>query len=67
MAGQAVADSGVKRLVFVVPPDIYPEFAKQGYRTAKKTVWKAKLPLALQTLEQFVLCMPTLPDKLEGA
>jgi hypothetical protein len=59
----ALAKRGLVKLVFVVPPDVYPRFEKQDYRTQRRTAWKAAIPADVKCVKQFVLCLPLLMDK----
>jgi hypothetical protein len=63
-AVNAMATKGTVKLIFVVPPDIYAEFAKQDYRTQQKKKWKAALPADIKSVVQCVLCMPLMNDKM---
>ena len=43
-----------KRLIFVIPPDIFPQFPLQNYLTKKGSVMK-KQPKAFKDVQQFAL------------
>jgi hypothetical protein len=62
----ALAKRGPVKLIFVVPPDVYPRFEKQDYRTQRRTMWKAAIPADVKCVKQFVLCLPLLVDKEES-
>ena len=56
-AAACVPAGTVPRLVFVVPPDIFPTFAAQNYVTQRGTL-AMRVPRAVQDVEQWVLAVP---------